>query len=292
MHAFMAGAKEVNPEGPVLRHVHRLLVRSAEGQGSGLRDDREGRRRHVRRALRRVRCGQGAQGARDRQRDRHPGAVPGHGRGLARCGTWSRRSTRALEGREGGQVQARGLRPVLDDEAQGSRARRSTARSTPKVPKDLPAKVGARRRTSSTASSRCRSSRPSPSRPRSNPRCVARARAPRGDMRVPTHLDSRWPTRSSGSPASPSASARSSRTTPSRSTLARGRGARAARRERRRQVDAGLDPVRPLRRRRRHDRGVRRAAAAGRSRRGARRGHRHGPPALRRWPTTCRCSTT
>ena len=39
----------------------------------------------------------------------------------------------------------------------------------------------------------------------------------------------------------------------------RRRGAGAARRERRRQVDAGVDPVRPLRRRRRHDRGLRRS---------------------------------
>ncbi len=58
------------------------------------------------------------------------------------------------------------------------------------------------------------------------------------------------------------------------------RGGGAARRERRRQDDADEHPVRPLCRRRGQRRGVRPAAAAGRSARGARRRHRHGAPAF------------
>ena len=101
MHAFMAGAKEVEPEGRVLRDVHRLVVRPAEGQGSGVRDDREGRRRHVRRALRRVRRGQGARQARDRQRDRHAGAVSGHRRrvGAVEHGADDRHGAEQRQGR-------------------------------------------------------------------------------------------------------------------------------------------------------------------------------------------------
>ena len=62
----------------------------------------------------------------------------------------------------------------------------------------------------------------------------------------------------SASRASPSASARSSPTTTSRSSSTRARCWRSPGRERRRQVDAGVDPLRALRARRGVDRGVRR----------------------------------
>jgi hypothetical protein len=78
MNAFMAGAKEVNPKAELHGQLHQQLVRPAQGQGSRLRHDRQGRRRDVRRALRRQRRGQGAQGAGHRQRDQHPGQVPRH----------------------------------------------------------------------------------------------------------------------------------------------------------------------------------------------------------------------
>ena len=118
MHAFMEGAKEVNPEGRVHVTLHRLVVRSAEGEGSGVRDDRQGRRRDVRRALRRVRRGEGEGQARDRQRDRHAGQVSRHRRRLGAVEHGADDRPRA-QGGEGRQVQGRRLRPVLDDEAQG-----------------------------------------------------------------------------------------------------------------------------------------------------------------------------
>ena len=58
------------------------------------------------------------------------------------------------------------------------------------------------------------------------------------------------------------------------------RGAGAAGRERRRQEHAGVDPVRPLCRRRRLDRSLRPAAAAGPAEGRAGGRHRHGAPAL------------
>ena len=52
MNAFMAGAREVNPQVEFKRELHQQLVRSPQGQGSGLRDDSQGRRCDVRRTLR------------------------------------------------------------------------------------------------------------------------------------------------------------------------------------------------------------------------------------------------
>ena len=75
VNAFMAGVAR----DPARRHLpgrlHRLLVRPAQGQGDRLRPDRGGRRRDVRRALRRLGRGQGARRAGDRQRHRHPGRL-------------------------------------------------------------------------------------------------------------------------------------------------------------------------------------------------------------------------
>ncbi len=67
------------PEGRVHDQLHQQLVRSAEGQGSRIRDDRQGRRHPVCRALRRQRCRQGARQAGDRQRHRHPGQISRNG---------------------------------------------------------------------------------------------------------------------------------------------------------------------------------------------------------------------
>ena len=78
-----------------------------------------------------------------------------------RCGTWSRPSTARIEGRQGRQVQGRGLRPVLDDEAQGLRAGAAGHASRPRCRPTLVAKVrGASRRRSSPASSPSRSTTP------------------------------------------------------------------------------------------------------------------------------------
>ena len=111
MHAFMAGALEVNPRGQVLDHLHRLLVRPAQGQGGGLRHDRCRRRRAVCRALRRLRRGQGAQGPGHRQRHRHPVGISRHGGGQRAVAHGADHRPRPQGGRRR-QLQGRGLRPV------------------------------------------------------------------------------------------------------------------------------------------------------------------------------------
>ena len=78
MHAFMDGAQGDQSQGQVPGDLHRLLVRSAQGQGSRFRHDRQGRRRALRRALRRLRRGQGEGQARHRQRHQHPEQVSRH----------------------------------------------------------------------------------------------------------------------------------------------------------------------------------------------------------------------
>ncbi len=70
------------------------------------------------------------------------------------------------------------------------------------------------------------------------------------------------------------------------------RGAGAAGRERRRQEHAGEHPVRPLRGRRRLDRGLRPAAPARRPRTPRWPRASAWCTSTSRWPTTCRCSTT
>ena len=152
------------PEGRVHGQLHQQLVRPAQGQGSRLRDDRQGRRRDVRRAFRRVSDAAKEKGkSRHRQRHQHAGQVPRHGGrlGAVEHGADHRPGDQGGEGR---QVQGRRLRRVLDDEAQGQRARAAGqlreegARPT--------GRQGARpsRRPSSTASSPSRSTTASPSR--------------------------------------------------------------------------------------------------------------------------------
>ncbi len=78
MHAFMAGAKEVNPKVEfTVTFINSWF--DPPKAGSHLRHDRQGRRRAVRRALRRQRRGQGKRQAGHRQRDQHAAAVPRHG---------------------------------------------------------------------------------------------------------------------------------------------------------------------------------------------------------------------
>ena len=70
-------------EGRVHGQLHQLLVRSAQGQGSRLRDDRQGRRRASTPSASACRDAAKEQGqARDRQRDQHAGQVPRHRRRL------------------------------------------------------------------------------------------------------------------------------------------------------------------------------------------------------------------
>ena len=87
------GGEVGQPERQVPHHLHQLLVRPAQGEGSGLRHDRQGRGRALRRALRRHRRGQGAGRQGDRQCHRHLGASIRAWSSPRRCGTWSRRST-------------------------------------------------------------------------------------------------------------------------------------------------------------------------------------------------------
>ena len=167
MNAFMAGAKEINPKVEFTRQLHQQLVRSAQGQGSGLRDDRQGRRRAVRRALRRLATRpRSARQARHRQRDQHAGQVPRHrGRlGAVEHGADDRPRDQAGQGR---QVHRRGLRPVLDDEAQGLRAGAAGHLREEGAGRDRGQGQGQGSRRSSTASSPSRSTTASRSRPRS-----------------------------------------------------------------------------------------------------------------------------
>ena len=88
------GRREGNqPEGRVHGHLHQQLVRPAEGQGSRLRDDRQGRRRDVRRALRRQRRGQGKAQAVPSATSSTPRTSTPTPWSPRRCGTWSRPST-------------------------------------------------------------------------------------------------------------------------------------------------------------------------------------------------------
>ena len=119
MHAFMAGAQGSQSEGRVHGDVHRLVVRSAEGQGSGVRDDREGRRRA---------CTPSASACPTRRRRRGKLAignvidtqarVSGHRRRLGAVEHGADDRPRD-QGGEGRHVQGRGLRPVFADEEQG-----------------------------------------------------------------------------------------------------------------------------------------------------------------------------
>ena len=140
MHAFMAGAKEVNPKVEFLRHLHRLVVRSAQGQGSGLRDDREGRGRHVRRALRRLRRRQGAGklaiGNVIDTQAQYPDTVVA----CRRCGTWSRRSTRRSKAVKAGKFKAEDYGQYSTMKHKGSELSKLGTFEA-KVPKDLQAKV-------------------------------------------------------------------------------------------------------------------------------------------------------
>jgi hypothetical protein len=111
MHAFMDGAREVNPDGEVHGLVHRLLVRPAQGEGGRLRDDRAGRRRHVRGAVRRLGRGQGAGRQGGRQRRRYPGPVPRH-RGRQRALAHGAVDREGPGGGQGRQLQGGGLRAL------------------------------------------------------------------------------------------------------------------------------------------------------------------------------------
>ena len=134
-------------------HVHRLVVRSAEGEGSGVRDDREGRRRDVRRALRRVRRGQGARQARDRQRDRHAGATIPTPSSCPRCGTWSRRSTARIKAVKAGKFKAEDYGPYSLMKNKGSELAKFGT-FEPRCRRTWRPRSRRRRRRSSTASSR------------------------------------------------------------------------------------------------------------------------------------------
>ena len=164
---------------------------------------------------------------------------------------------RGDQGGEGRQVQGRGLRPVLDDEVQGHASSRRSARSRRRCRPTWSTKVqgqgeGDPRRQVHGRGGR----RPSPSRRRSSASADASTPRPRagrpGIPGVPRRATCAAMTDTGPAPRRHHQALR--RAGRQRRHLARAgarRGAGAARRERRRQVDAGVDPVRPLRRRRR-----------------------------------------
>ena len=276
--------------------LHRLVVRSAEGEGGRVRDDRERRRRAVRRALRRVRRREGSAASSrsatsSTRRSEYPDTVvasalwnmePTIDRAIAAV-----KSNGKFKAEDYGQyslMKHKGseLAPLgtFDDEGAGRSAgegqgegegdpRRQVQgcrrRDGAQVDDEMTATAGGRRSRRRAAATAVRAGRPA----------------------MTTALRRRF-----ASPASPSASATLVANDAISLTLARRRSARAARRERRRQVHAGIDPVRPLRRRRGHDRGVRQAVA-----RPATRPRRSRPASawftsISRLPTTCRCRTT
>ena len=141
---------------------------------------------------------------------------------------------RAHQAGEGRQVHRRGLRPVLDDEAQGlgARAARHVRRRRCR-PTSWP-RSRRRRRTSCAGKFTVKVDDSQPKSTASERRAHGRRRLP--VLRLARHHQA---LRRAGRQRRHLARAR------------RRRGAGAARRERRRQVDADVDPVRPLRRRRR-----------------------------------------
>ena len=112
MNAFMAGVKETRARRQIPGRLHRLLVRSAQGQGDRLRPDRWRRRPPLCRALRRLRRGQGARRSGHRQRHRHAGGLSRHRRRLGALALRAdaRQGHRRGEGRH---LQGRRLRRLL-----------------------------------------------------------------------------------------------------------------------------------------------------------------------------------
>ena len=119
--------------------VHRLVLRSAQGQGSGDRPDRGGRRRDLRRALRRDRGGGRARHPGDRQHVRPVRARARHRGHQRRLGHVADRQAGDQPG-PGRRVHGAGLRPVLLH-GQGRLVPRALSRWEDKLPDDVKAMV-------------------------------------------------------------------------------------------------------------------------------------------------------
>ena len=255
MHAFMAGATRGQPGRQVHGLVHRLLVRPAQGQGIGVRDDRPGCGRALRRALRRLRRRQGARRARRSATSSTPRTSIRARWSPARSWHMEPSIEKALAAVQGGTFTAEDYGPLSNLAAGGCTVAPLNAelvpagrgRQGPGQRGGDPLRRAARSRSTTASPSRASDRRD-------------------GGHAAPVVLRLEGITKRFGDAA---------RQRRHRPRAAPGRDPGAARRERRRQDHADEHPVRPLRRRRRAGAGRRRARArCGRCRRARR---------MRRW---------